>query len=524
MAPDAREPEPAGRTQPPVGVGRRLAANTLHAASGRLLGVLLWLFFTPRVLEVLGVEGFAIWSLFFALTGYLSALDLGLVQGTLRHVAAARARGAHDEAGAFATLGVLGFLVLGALWLALLLCFGDLVLHVLRIPAAHAQAARFALVAGGAAFALAGVANVVMVVAQACGRFDLANGIAVAISLIQGTGILVVLHGGWGLRGLVWSMCLAWAAGIGLGVVLLGIKVPEFRWRSPRASMAHVKPALAFGGAMQLAAIFSALHLQLDKFLLARFVALAAITPYELGSRVALSASAFPQLLLLAVLPTAAAFHAAEDRHRLRELYRRGGRYVLGAGTLTLAVLLGAGDRLFAAWLGPGHEVSASVLRFLAIGFAIALATGMGTSLARAVGRPDLEAWFAGVVAVSHIGLSLWLVPALGLTGALVAWVVSNTVGTAFFLWRLSAVLHWSRREVLIEPHVVPALASLVGWAAAATLDRVLPPSTGGSAWGIALLVGAIAAGVATSILLAARYVNAREARSLWPSAAERTG
>jgi len=500
----------------PPGIARRLASNTLHAASGRMLGVLLWLWFTPRILRTLGVEGFAIWSLFFALTGYLSALDLGLVQGTLRNVSAARAREAHEEAGAFATLGVLGFIALGVIWLGLLAAFHGQALRLLHVPPGQSDAARFALVAGGAAFALAGIANVMMAAAQAYGRFDVANSVAVAITFFQGLGLVVVLHFGFGLRGLVLSMGAAWTLGIGLAALLLRVKVPKFRWSSWRRAKAHAREALAFGGPMQLAGIFSSFHLQLDKFLLAAYVALAAITPYELGMRVAISASAFPQLLLLAVLPAAAEFHASEDRTRLRELYRRGGRFVLAAGAIVLAMLLGAGDRLFLAWLGPGHESSVLVLRALAVGFAIALATGMGTSLVRGVGRPDVEAWFAGVVVGSHLLLSLWLVPLLGLRGALVAWLISNTAGAAFFLWRLSSLLGWPRREVFIDPHVWPALAVAAGWAAAAALDRTIPASVGWVAWPAAALLGSVAALVVVSLLAATRYLKPGDILNVW--------
>ena len=41
---------------------------------------------------MLGADGFGIWSLFFALTGYLGALDLGFAQATLRYVSAVRSR------------------------------------------------------------------------------------------------------------------------------------------------------------------------------------------------------------------------------------------------------------------------------------------------------------------------------------------------------------------------------------------------------------------------------------------------
>ncbi|HYR52876.1 MAG TPA: polysaccharide biosynthesis C-terminal domain-containing protein [Candidatus Dormibacteraeota bacterium] len=499
------------------GTGRRLATNTLHAASGRVLSVLLWLVFTPRILRAVGTEGYAIWSLFFALTGYLSAFDLGLVQGTLRHVAGARARDAHEEAGAFATLGILGFFALGLVWIAVLFLLGDFALRLLHVPPAQAGVARFALIAGGAAFALAGVVNVVMSVLQAYGRFDLANSVAVAITIFQGLGILLALRFGLGLRGLVLGMMGSWLLGMLCAALLLRMKVREFRFGSWPRARPHVREALAFGGPMQLAGIFSALHQQIDKFLLGAFIALAAITPYELGARVAISASVFPQFLLLAVLPTAAAFHATQDRERLRELYRRGARFVLSAGAIVLAVVLGAGSRVFIAWLGPGHEDSAMVLRALAIGFAAALTTGMGTTLVRGIGRPDVEARFAGVVAGSHLLLSLVLIPRWGLRGALVAWIVSNAAGSVYFLARFRSLFGWTRREVFLTPHLVPTLAVAAGWLCALALDRVMPASAGLVAWIAAGALGGVSALVVLGVLTAARYVKLEEVRVLLP-------
>ena len=507
--------EPQSEAGSRGGIGRRLAANTLHAASGRVVSVLLWLVFTPRILRALGTGGYAIWSLFFALTGYLSAFDLGLVQGTLRHVAGARARDAHEEAGAFATLGVLGFFTLGLAWIALLGLLGDLALRLLHVPPAQAGVARFALIAGGAAFALAGVVNVVTSVLQAYGRFDLANSVAVAITIFQGLGILLALRFGLGIRGLVLGMMASWLLGLLCASLLLRLNIRDLRWSSWPRARPHLREALAFGGPMQLAGIFSAVHLQLDKFLLGAFIALAAITPYDLGARVAISASVFPQFLLLAVLPTAAAFHATQERERLRELYRRGARFVLSAGAVVLAVVLGAGSRVFVAWLGPGHEDSATVLRALALGFAVALTTGMGTTLVRGIGRPDVEARFAGVVAGSHLLLSLVLIPGWGLRGALVAWVVSNAAGAVYFLTRFRSLFGWTRREVLLTPHLVPALAVTAGWLSAMALDRVMPASSGIVAWIAAAALGGVSALVVLGVLTVARYVNPQEIRVL---------
>ena len=69
----------------PRGLGARLARNSLHSASGRVVALFAWLALTPALVRGLGPEGFGVWSLFFALTGWMGALDLGFSQVALRN-------------------------------------------------------------------------------------------------------------------------------------------------------------------------------------------------------------------------------------------------------------------------------------------------------------------------------------------------------------------------------------------------------------------------------------------------------
>jgi O-antigen/teichoic acid export membrane protein len=307
---------------------------------------------------------------------------------------------------------------------------------------------------------------------------------------------------GWALSGLV-------------GLTLLARAVPDFRWRSPHASMDRLREVFRFGGVLQITNLLSSIHYQLDKFLLSRFVALTAITPYELGSRVAISASTVPGLLLVGILPTAASIHAANDEARLKRLYQRANRYVLLAGAAIVAAAIGAADRLYLAWLGPGHESSALTFQVLMLGLVASLATGIGTSLARGIGRPDLEAWFAAVVVGLHAAFSVWLVPRIGYRGALVAWGVSNVVGAACFLVFLARTMRWPLSSVLIRPHLVPALAALFASAGTWAIARALPALHGVLAWLSVLLLCGTAAIVVAVVGLATRYIDWGETRSL---------
>jgi O-antigen/teichoic acid export membrane protein len=499
----------------PGNLARRLVRNTLHAASGRLIAVFVWLVLTPFILHALGSEGFAVWSLFYALTGYLSSLDFGLASGTVKHVAAARTRDDHAEAGAFATLAMLGYTLLASLWLIATWTLRVPVLHWLRIPASHFSVAEFAMVAGAVIFALSGFANVTMAIAQGYQRFDLSNRILLTLTAQQAIGIPIVLWRGWGLAGLIVNLGVGWLLAALVGMRLVRRHLGAFRWQPTREALKQGREALAFGGPIQINNVLSVLHTQMDKFLLVRFVTLAAVTPYELGFRVVSTASTFPQLLLLAVLPTASEIHAGPDPQRLRELFERGSRYVLTAAAVAIAPMLGCADRLYAAWLGGPHPDAALALRGLALTAFVALATGMGTSVARGIGRTDLEAWFAFVALAVHVALSLWLMPMLGLRGALIAILAGNLVGATYFLSRLARALRWPLFRTMIGPVFLPALAVAAGAISGATVDRALPRTGHWTEWLALALSGGASALVALALLVTTRYIPWREARGL---------
>lgn len=514
-SPGAADPGGAQPAPPPsTGLGRRLAANTVHAASGRLAQLLVWLVFTPPILNALGPDGFAVWALFFALAGYLGSLDFGLAQGTLRHVAAARQQGSQREIGESATLAMLGFATLGILWLILGLLVRDAALAWLRISGPLNPAARLAFPVSAAIFVMAGVTSVAVSVLQGHGRFDLANRPILAFAAQQAGGFAWILARGWGLEALMWNVLTGWTIAAAIALAHLNAGAPGFRWSAPREAMRHVRSAFAFGGPMQLSNVLVAVNTQTDKFLLSRFDRLAAVSPYELGARIAMSAGTVPQLMLVALLPEASAVHAAGDTERLRALYLRGSRWMLFVTALIFAPLVGSADRLYAVWIGTPQPEAALALRVLGISAALALSTGVGTTIARGAGRTDLETWSVFVAVVLHVPAAFWLIPHLGLAGALIAFAAGTAIAVPSFLIRLGRALGWSLHDTL-APLPAPALATAAGALAASTIDRVLPAASGAAAWGTLSAVGAAGFVTALAVLALWKYVSLEEARAL---------
>ncbi|HYM80048.1 MAG TPA: polysaccharide biosynthesis C-terminal domain-containing protein [Candidatus Limnocylindria bacterium] len=510
------EPSPAPEDENDAkqgnGLGRRLAGNTIHVAIGRFAGLVLWLLLTPPILRSLGRDGFAVWALFFSLTGYLATLDLGLVQASLRHVAAARAADSQRNAGDLPTLSMLVFAALGAIWIAVGLAVAGPICDWLRVPESLQADASYGILVAAIVFMLGGAANVIMAVLQGYGRFDLSNLVILCVTATQGIALGLALVEESGLRGLMLGVLTAWLLGLILAITFLRLKVPRFRWSPIRSAINEASAAFRFGGPLQLAATLGTANVHVDKVLLARYATLATIVPYELGSRVATTLSALPQLLLGPVLSEAVVLHVAGARERLRELHERASHYYLSVTVLVLAPLLACADRIFLAWLGAPEPEAALVLRMLALQSGIALAAGMATTIARAMGRTKFEAIYAVIAVTTHVVLGVALVPRYGIRGALAAIILGSVVGVAYFFAAFIRLTGWSWWSSVVRVGFVPLVSLVVGVAGGAALDRMLPRVAGGNAWLWLGLSSAVTFGLTFALLLASRYLRWSEA------------
>jgi O-antigen/teichoic acid export membrane protein len=499
-------------TPPPTrGLATRLARNSLHSASGRIVAMLAWLALTPPLVRALGPEGFGVWSLFYALTGWLGAMDLGFSQVALRFGAAARAREAIDEIGEYATLAGAGYVALGLVWVLVVLVAREPVLDLLRIPGDARPLAAQAFLAGAVVFTVAGLANTTAAALQAWDRFDLANFVSLTTSLTQVAGLTlaIVLHGG--LLACLVAVAAGWTIAFLVGLVLLARGVPAFRWAPLGAGRSRLREAVRFGVPVQASNALAVGHQMLGKVLLVRIVSLAAVVPYELGLRVSTACFTFAQLGMVAMLPEASALHEREERERLEALHRRAGRVITSIAAVVAAALIGAAVPLFAAWLGHPDADATLALRGLALAAYAGVAGGVTGAIGRGVARIGFELEWSGVGLVTHAVLGVLLVPRMGLAGALIAIAVANALAAIWFTGRLGHALGWHIGQRLWEPFGVPLAAIALGTWAAASLAAAwnAPP------WVALAVSGALGAGVAGVVLVGLRYLDWRELANL---------
>ncbi len=498
------EPTEAGPAQ---GFARRLAADTGLALFGRIVSLGSWTVLVPVLLRGLGAEGFALWALFFSLTGYLSALDLGFSQGTLRHVAAARALGDGAEAGEFAWIGALGYVVLGLVWLLLTPFLREPALDLLRIAPAQRVLAGTLFMLGPAGFAIAGTSLTMSTALQGWGRFDLANVVTISSVVVQVSGALYALHVGWGLLGVIGFALTGSFLATLVGAALLQFAARGFEWGPPTRAFARVREAVAFGGPLQIGNILGVAHQQLDKVLLSRYVALAFVAPYELGLRMSTVLGSFPQQMLMALVPQASGYHALGDTAALRAAHDRAARWAMTITVTLSAGLLVGGPRLLAAWLGTPPVGAERALAGLTLAMVAAMTTGTATAIARAMGRTRYEAEYSGVGLVTHVVLGLIWVPRYGLDGALLATLVANVLASAWFLVRFARVTGWGLGAVLVRPALQPLAMLALGSVGGRALLPWLPEAHGLGQWAWAAVAAVLPAAGVLALLVATRFL-----------------
>ena len=481
-------------------MGTVLVRNVVTNVVGRGSSIVAWLAITPYVLHTLGPEKFGYWSLLSALASTAVLLDLGLGSAVTRFVAGVAGAGEHEARQGALTTGALVAVVLALVW-----SVGGLLGRGALLAFAHVNGdwRAEATASAGTAVLAAGVGVLALVPNAALTgvhRLDLVNRVAIAATVVQVGGSLWFLARGAGLQGLALALLLANVTTLVASVVLLRRVAPALTLEPRTATWERVKAQARFSAALQVIGLGVLFQFQLPKFVLARFVNLAAAGEYELAYRVAFAAWSLPSLLLPPLLPALAEWAAQGRWEAAWALHDRAARYLL-ALAVPLAALLAAGSpALYRAWLGPGHGSAAISLTVLMTLLGINVTTSAGALFVRAIGRPWIEARYHIVSFALQLLLAAWLVPKAGLAGALLAMLISGLVGTVLFLWMFHRALERPLRafvlEIALRPLMVACIAGAVAFAVGGAC--VAAPWGAGRAGALmALVLGTLAGGAA---------------------------
>jgi O-antigen/teichoic acid export membrane protein len=461
--------------------------------AGTILTAAAGCFFKIYLARRLGAEALGLYALGMSIVGFLGLFNaVGLPTAAARFVAEYSARGEFARLGGFLRAGLallsLGNLLLGGLvmvagpWVAV---------HFYHAPALRSYFWAFALIMLLGAFTtflgqvMAGYRDVARrtIITHFIGT---PANIAVAVLLISL---------GFGLRGYMIAQVVS--AMLVLGLLAAAVwRMTPLQARAGRAWVPVERKVVAFSAAaFGLAGVDFALS-QTDKIVLGHYLAAKQVGIYA----VAMALVGFVPIALQSVnqifSPIIAELHVLGNRVLLQKLYTTLTKWIV-VSTIPLALTIVIFARPVMGVFGAGFQSGAAVLAIGAIGQLINCAVGSVGFLLMMSGHQIEMIKIQAVNAALMIGLSIYLVPRMGMSGAALASAI--TVATTN-LWSLAAV----RRRLKLFPYdagyLKLALPALVSGGLLMGLSRA---ATGGhSMWKIAIFALACAYASFLAVLL----------------------
>lgn len=428
----------------------------LSSATTIVIGLLL----TPLLVTQLGHQVYGVWVLVTSLAIYLTLLDMGVADAVTRYVARARAVRDGDQVTAVVSTAFTVYLVGGLLSLVITSLLVFLLLPALNTPEELLPTAQWLLMALGIGSMLILSCRVFDGALRGAQRYDLANALQIVYSVFLAGGTALALLLGGGLAEIAWvnlSASVLMAAG---QAVVGRWAVPEARLARHAVSRSLARELVGFSSWVFLTNISYRVYTHFDAVILAIFLPVRAITPYNLGYRVAalLGEGLYPVLKLL--FPIAAEMHMRQENEALRRLLVQGTKVALAISMAGGIIIWFLGEALIRLWIGPGLEEATPILHLFVAFFIISNTSQPAREVLKGGGRIRLLAMMAVADTILNLGLSAVLVQVYGAPGVALGSVIPVALVSLVLLrytLRHQGIGLGEFARTVVGPSVVPA-------------------------------------------------------------------
>ncbi len=440
----------------------KIVRNTIANAVGRFWWMALGFVLTPYIVGKLGDERFGIWAFLGVFVGYFAVVDLGIAPAVIKYVAGYYTSRDFERLNRAVNSAFFAVVFLMGVFCLVGVVFSRSFLHLFKISPQYYSEAWFALIGFFILMIGQGSLSVFQGILSGLQRMDLQNLISMGTSIPYVLMVFLLLGHGYGLPGLICANALTFVLNFILSVVCTRRVCPQFRFSPRLFHWKSVKELLHYGIQMQINNVSALLVAHGDKIMIGFFLNMSMVTAFELGYRLAWAARTLPTFLLPALMPAAAEADAKKDHGQLQRMFDLGSRYLALATLPCMTFLIVAAPLGMMAWMKEYRPESILAARVLAVAYLVGLLGGVGTSIARGVGRPDLENRPIPIHLIVNFGLGIPLIIKLGFWGPLVATLISAVVGNAYLFYLLHSELKLDVGRLYRHGLAVPALGSVV--------------------------------------------------------------
>jgi O-antigen/teichoic acid export membrane protein len=457
----------------PAGLRRSLLRNSATMAASKVLSAVVSLLMVPVIVARVGIDGFGVWEAFLA-AAMLGSLFQNAIAGTLLWRAASE-HAANDSAAVSRTLQ-LGITFIAAELAVLvppIVAFRHELLPFLNVPPRFLAAAAVVLPGTLVVTILGGVNDSIGAIVSGCqrsGTFAMAQTAAQAVNYAVVLGCLV---GGLGLYSMMLGLLAANLATFAVLLVVARGLVGRIRVWPCVPKRSELRALWPYTRSMMMGSIAIVVRGQLTKLITATAASPTWTGYYGIANRLAATVLIMLSFFSYPAVSAFAALKAKGNSEGVDALYLQLLRAVAVASGLVAVVVASGYDRILLVWLGRYlPDVAPMLILLVCTNVLVTILTGIGSSLCKGIGKPQLETRYAVVGLLLNLALLPLLTARMGAMGAVLAGAASYVLSGIYFVATL-------RRETVAssESHYVMA-ATGAAIAVSAVAARLL-----GSLW-----------------------------------------
>ena len=435
----------------------------------------------PLNLAYLGKPSYGLWVLLGSLTSHFSLFDLGFSGATVKFVAQYRARADRQALNEIASTIFFTFACIGLLAYSAIAVVAFHLNTIFAISPEQAGIGRSMLLIIGVQIALNFPFSVFGAVVAGFQRHDINSAAAIVAGIATAAVNIGLLFAGYGLVAIVTGTTAVRVLAF-LAYRANAYRVyPELHIRPGLVRRARLREVTGFSVYASIIDWANRLNYQLDAMIIGVFLGTPAVAVWAPAERIVSATQRLTNQVNGILFPMVVDSDAANQQHRLQQIFIQGTRFSLGFVVAIATALVVLAEPLIRAWLGPRAEEVAGavpVLQILALAVAVRVGGATGTTILKGAGQHRTLAFVNLSTGIVNVVLSALLIRRFGLVGVAFGTLVPIAMATMLVLWPAACRLVDLPLASALRRAVLPALWPVLPAAALLVAMRDWVPAT----------------------------------------------
>ncbi len=442
----------------------KVIKNTYYLVVSQLVGFVFPLILTPFIIGRIGESAFGIYALVLGFAGIFGLFDMSISSSFIKFISEHYTKKEFKELNSVINTGIVFYSIFSLTCCIIGIVFMDKFLSMLNINESFRHTANIAYVISLIAFFVTnsfGIFNSVLVSLQ---KMYLTSILGMLLSLINFILVIALLLYGYGLNELLYLHIIVICISILISFIAAKKALPQMKLNPFRFHFPSLKKMSNFGIQMQVSKLSSFAADKYDEYLLAFFSVISNVTFYNISTKIVRIGKFMPFQLIPQVAPVAAELKARDDSEKISQLFNDTSKYLTIISLPIFTYIFIFADVIINTWMGPGFEISAHLLRILAVGQLINMIfSAPGNSIIPNLGKPKYQ-MYEGLIFLSiNLVLSYLLIKYYGIVGAAFGNTISTSIASLFVFFVSVSYFKRNYIDILKNIYVKPFLLCVLG-------------------------------------------------------------